>query len=120
MVLTIKTDSPYEVVIENGVLDRVGEIASRKKKPGAKAMIVSESNVFPLYGERLRTSLAAAGFEVFNFVFPAGEPSKQISTVCDIYRALAENGFTRSDFIVTLGGGVKLPGDTVNSSRGWA
>lgn len=106
MVLTIKTDSPYEVVIENGVLDRVGEIASRKKKPGSKAMIVSESNVFPLYGERLKTSLAVAGFEVFNFVFPAGESSKQISTVCDIYRALAENGFTRSDFIVTLGGGV--------------
>lgn len=106
MVLTIKTDSPYQVVIENGVLDRVGKIAAKNKRSGAKAMVVSETNVFPLYGERLKTSLAAAGFEVFAFVFPAGEPSKQISTVCEIYRALAENGFTRSDFIVTLGGGV--------------
>ena len=40
------------------------------------------------------------------FVFPAGEESKQISTVCGMYEALAQNDFTRSDFIVTLGGGV--------------
>ena len=40
------------------------------------------------------------------FVFPAGESSKQIATVCQMYQALAEKDFTRTDFIVTLGGGV--------------
>ena len=75
MVLTIKTDSPYQVVIENGVLDRVGKIAAKNKRPGAKAMVVSETNVFPLYGERLKASLAAAGF--LHLCFPLGSPQSR-------------------------------------------
>ena len=39
-------------------------------------------------------------------MFEAGEPNKQLSTVMQMYEALSENGFTRADFIVTLGGGV--------------
>lgn len=104
--IEVATAVPYSVTIENGVMDRVGEIVGRLRRKGAKAMLVSESNVFPLYGVRVKESLEKAGFQVSEFVFPAGEGSKQISTVCEIYQALAENGFTRSDFIVTLGGGV--------------
>lgn len=106
MKLDVRTAQPYSVFIENGVLDRVGEIARESRKPGAKAMVISDSNVFPLYGERVKASLERAGFPASTFVFPAGEPQKQISTVCDMYRALSEAGFTRTDFIVTLGGGV--------------
>lgn len=69
-------------------------------------MIVSETNVFPIYGERLKASLEKAGIHTAEFVFEAGEPQKQLSTVMQIYEALAENDFTRSDIIVTLGGGV--------------
>ena len=106
MKLDVRTAQPYSVFIENGVLDRVGEIARESRKPGANAMVISDSNVFPLYGERVKASLERAGFPVSTFVFPAGEPQKQISTVCGMYRALSEAGFTRTDFIVTLGGGV--------------
>lgn len=106
MVLDVKTQKPYQVTIEPGALDKVGEIAGKCKKPGTKAMLISETNVFPLYGERVKKSLEAAGFQVSEYVFPAGEEHKQISTVCDMYRALAEANFTRTDFIVTLGGGV--------------
>ena len=106
MRLEVRTARPYSVIIENGLLDRVGELALETCKPGSKAMLISDSNVFPLYGERVKASLERAGFPVSQFVFPAGESSKQISTVCEMYRALSENGFTRTDFIVTLGGGV--------------
>ena len=106
MRLEVQTARPYSVVIEHGLLDRVGELAMETRKPGSKAMLISDSNVFPLYGERVQASLERAGFPVSRFVFPAGEGSKQISTVCEMYRALSENGFTRTDFIVTLGGGV--------------
>lgn len=106
MVIEIKTDKPYAVIVENGVLDRAGEAIKSIFKQGAQAMIVSETNVFPLYGERLANSLTAAGFKVSSFVFEAGEQRKQLSTVMQIYEALADHGFTRSDFIVTLGGGV--------------
>lgn len=106
MKLQVRTEKPYTVTVERGVLDRVGEIARETQRPGARVMIFSESHVFPLYGERVQASLEAAGFRPSVFTFPAGEPSKQISTVCEMYRALAENGFTRTDFAVTLGGGV--------------
>ncbi len=106
MKLAIETARPYSVYIESGLLDRVGEAAQRTRKPGSQAMLISDSNVFPLYGERVSASLERAGFAVSSFVFPAGEPSKQLSTVCQMYQALAEKGFTRTDFIVTLGGGV--------------
>ncbi len=106
MKIKVNTAPAYEVVIENGVLSRVGEIAANLKKPGAKAMLFSDSNVFPLYGERVQESLTAAGFAVCTFVFPAGEENKQLATVMEMYRAMAEAGITRTDFAVTLGGGV--------------
>lgn len=106
MTIDVRTDRPYQVAIGPGLLGKVGELARGCKKPGAKAMLISETNVFPLYGARVKASLEQAGFPVSTFVFPAGEEHKQISTVCDMYKALSEAGFTRTDFIVTLGGGV--------------
>lgn len=106
MVIKINTDKPYSVVVESGALPRVGAAAKAIFKAGGQAMIVSDSNVFPLYGAALTASLTEAGFHVSSFVFPAGESAKTLSTVTEIYSALSENGFTRSDFIVTLGGGV--------------
>lgn len=106
MKISIHTDKPYDVLVENGALDRAGEYIRPLFQPGSQAMIISETNVFPLYGERLTKSLAGAGFKVSSCVFEAGEPQKQLSTVMQMYEAMAEKGFTRSDFIVTLGGGV--------------
>lgn len=106
MIIHIDTDKPYDVLVENGCLQHAGEKLLPLFKPGSRAMIVSETNVYPLYGARLEKSLTDAGFHTARFIFEAGEPSKQLSTVMQIYEALAENNFTRSDFIVTLGGGV--------------
>lgn len=106
MEIQVRTDRPYTVTVERGALDRVGEIAGALKKPGTKAMLISETNVAPLYGQRVQNSLEAAGFRVSTFVSPAGEEHKLMSTVSEMYRALAEAGFTRTDLIVTLGGGV--------------
>ena len=106
MKLEVQTARPYSVIIENGLLARVGEAVKATRKPGSKAMLISDSNVFPLYGARVKASLEQAGFPVSTYVFPAGEASKQLSTVCEMYRILGERDFTRTDFIVTLGGGV--------------
>ena len=56
MVIEIKTDKPYEVIVEDGVLDRAGEKIAPLVRPGSRAMIVSETNVFPIYGCLLYTS----------------------------------------------------------------
>ena len=105
MNIQIDTEKKYDVIVENGALDRVGALVQPIIKNGAQAMIVSDTNVFPIYGERLIKSLSAAGFKVSCFVFEAGEAQKQISTAMQIYEALAEKNFACTDFIVTLGGG---------------
>lgn len=106
MKIDVQVASPYSVFIENGIIERTGAIAKGLVKPGAKILIVSETNVYPLYGKYLENSLKAEGFKVYKYIFDAGEESKKLSTVYSIYQSLAENGFTRSDGIVTLGGGV--------------
>lgn len=96
----------YDVIIGNGAVsvlaDEIGILC-----PGAvKALIVSETNVAPLYLERIREELGKAGIEATDYVFEAGERSKGIEAVAAMWNTMAEAGFTRTDFVVGLGGGV--------------
>lgn len=74
---------------------------------GVKVLIVSDFNVFPLYGELLERTLQVAGASaVAQSVFPAGETSKHLETICDICRIAARAGLDRGSLVVGLGGGV--------------
>ncbi|WP_322173072.1 3-dehydroquinate synthase [Acutalibacter caecimuris] len=106
MEIQVNTTAPYTVTVERGAMGRVGEILGQRKKPGARVMVISDSHVAPLYGPLVRASLEGAGFRVSGYTFPAGEEHKLMDTVCGMYQALAEEGFTRTDLVVTLGGGV--------------
>ena len=106
MELTVQTAKPYSILLERGLLAQTGKHCLPLFSTGTRAMVISDSNVFPLYGETVMDSLRQAGYEACSCVFPAGEQSKLLSTVETFFRALGENGFTRSDFIVALGGGV--------------
>ena len=101
-------EKTYNIEIAAGLLDQIGAKA-RVLSQAVKAAIISDSNVDPLYGERLERSLAASGFEVTRIVFAAGEQSKNLTVLGQVYDELARAGLTRSDLILTLGGGV--PGD---------
>ena len=74
--------------------------------PPCHAAVVTDSTVGPLYLEAVTESLEAAGFAVSAYAFPAGEGSKNLSTLSDILEFLAEARLTRSDCLVALGGGV--------------
>ena len=96
----------YDVVIGNGAVSVLGTEA-KKLCPGAlKALIVSETNVAPLYLDRVKKELECAGIEVVDYVFEAGERSKGIEAIAEMWNKMAEAGFTRTDFVVGLGGGV--------------
>ena len=108
--VVVNASTSYEILLDKGLLDKAGELISRVMKPKAKACVVTDDNVDKYYGERLMKSLGEAGIEAKKFVFPHGEASKNHTTLLGIYDFMAENGYTRSDFIVALGGGVV--GDT--------
>ena len=105
----INAGGGYDVLIDSGLLDMAGELIADVIK-AKRACIVTDDNVDRFYGERVANSLNAAGISTEKFVFPHGEASKNHATLLKIYDFLAEKGFTRSDFIVALGGGVV--GDT--------
>ncbi len=103
--VTVRASKEYRVVIGNGLLDKLGSYTAAIKAPG-KAAIISDSNVWPLYGDDAEKSLQKAGFEVCRYIFPEGEGSKNAETYLNILNFLAENQITRSDVVIALGGGV--------------
>lgn len=103
--VTVNASKTYHIHIGSGLLSALpGEI--KKLGKVQKVCIVSETNVFPLYGESCAASLKDHGFTVSTFVFPAGEQSKNGTTYLELLNHLAVNKLTRSDLIVALGGGV--------------
>ena len=101
----VEASLSYDVLIEKGLLADAGRYIKDIAK-GKTAVIISETNVFPLYGDILKNTLKKEGFEVLSFVFPAGEESKNTETLVSLWEFLAENHITRSDTLVALGGGV--------------
>ena len=95
----------YDVLVGRGLLQSLGTYAA--DIPGVKKVcIVSESNVWPLYGHTAKSSLRKAELDTVEFVFSAGEQSKNAAVYLELLYFLAENQITRSDLIVALGGGV--------------
>lgn len=96
----------YDVIIGSGAVSVLGSEV-KKLCPGAmKALIVSETNVAPLYLEKVREEIVKAGIEADDYVFEAGERSKGIEAVAAMWNKMAESGFTRTDIVIGLGGGV--------------
>lgn len=104
-IIKVNASKEYDVVISKGILDSLGErCVSLFGK--SRAVIVTDSNVAPLWLGKAKSSLEEAGIGTVEFVFPAGEESKSISTLSALVEFMAENKLTRSDFAVALGGGV--------------
>ena len=106
MELLVNTSSPYKILIEHGCLSHAGKLCRSLFAAGRRAAVIADSNTAPLYAAALQKSLSEAGFLPSLYTFPAGEGSKQLSTVAGMYAFLAGQGLTRTDFIVALGGGV--------------
>lgn len=103
--IRIKASKNYEVLIGSGMLNNCGELI-RKVSKARKAVLVCGDIVEGLYADKVQSSLVSAGFEVFRFVYPHGEQSKNLQTFERLMCFMAENRFDRSDIAVALGGGV--------------
>jgi len=102
----VRASREYDVVIGSGLLADSGKLVAEAVPKATKLLIVSETNVAPLYMDTVASSLREAGFEVTEYVFEAGEKSKNIDTVADMWASMAKAGFTRTDAVIALGGGV--------------
>lgn len=94
-----------EILIENGAINEAGRLLSQITK-GKRCAIISDTNVAPLYLDKLVSILQSSGFSPISYIVPAGEASKTLATVEKIYTFLAEENIIRTDAIIALGGGV--------------
>ena len=95
----------YDIYIEDSfgaLVDALEPFALADRK----VCIVTDSNVNPLYGAEVEDMIGAISGECVRYVFPAGEESKTLDTVKEIYKFLIGNHFNRKDLLIALGGGV--------------
>ena len=104
--ISVKASSCYDVLVGTDLLENIGSSISSVIPKAKKIAIISDSNVWPIYGKVVKKSLIESGYEVISYTFPAGESSKNAITYLNILNFLAENKVTRSDAVLALGGGV--------------
>ena len=103
--ITVNASGSYPIHIGPGVLDRLAP--SLLSLGGIrKVCVVSDSHVFPLYGASVLSGVRDAGLAVCSFVLPAGEASKNGTTLLSLLDHLAREQLTRTDAVIALGGGV--------------
>ena len=78
----------------------------KERKIGKKYAIITDSTVASLYGDALFKSLREEGIQAKLFPFPAGEHSKNLTTLAALASRLVQSGFDRHDALIALGGGV--------------
>jgi 3-dehydroquinate synthase len=101
--------NPYDIRLAAGGLDTLGEclsVAELGTKLGKKIAVVSNPEIFALYGDRVLQSLHKAGFETISYCFEPGETHKTFASVQGLFDALLAARFERSSTLLALGGGI--------------
>src|SRR5437879_2036878 len=89
----------------SGLLDQIGECV-RKYFARKTCAIISDTNIAPLFGERVINSLTGAGFQPTLITIPAGEQSKTLEQAGAICDQMIAAGLDRQSFVIGLGGGM--------------
>jgi 3-dehydroquinate synthase len=95
----------YDIEIGSGNLATAARFCDADRDD-AHAVIITDTNVDPLYSEPLADALVEAGSEVDVLVVDAGEVSKSPDVACELWEQMLEQGADRQTVVVALGGGV--------------
>lgn len=94
----------YDIIFEKDFL----QLTQALKEIGApeKLLVVTDSNVEPLYAREVERILLNAGYDVAVYSFPAGEKHKDMKQILGICNACLEHQMDRGSMVLALGGGV--------------
>ncbi|MCM1134663.1 MAG: 3-dehydroquinate synthase [Clostridium sp.] len=95
----------YDIVFSADFSDLAQEL-QKLEIENRKVCVVTDSHVSALYGDGIMGILDGNCKKNVLFSFTAGEESKTLSTVKDIYTFLINEKFDRKDILIALGGGV--------------
>lgn len=97
----VTRDAVCPILTAAGSLDRIGTWPDTER-----AAILTDDNVGPLYADRAKAALDAAGIATTTVTVAAGEGTKTLAEVGKVAEKLACAGLDRQSVIVALGGGV--------------
>ena len=95
----------YPALVGSNLLARLGDY-TRKYLPRKTCAVISDSNIAPLFADRVKRGLASADFQPTPITIPAGEKSKTLQQAAAICDQMIAAGLDRQSFVVGLGGGV--------------
>jgi 3-dehydroquinate synthase len=95
----------YRIVVGEEVLSEAGA-RMREVLPAPRVVIITDTNVAPLYLEPLQASLDAAGIRHAHVILPAGEHTKRFSQLESLAERVLDEGIERTTALIALGGGV--------------
>ena len=97
----ISVGGDYDVVIGTGLLDELPGLVG----DGVQRVLVIHPRALATTGEAVREDLRAKGFEAYAAEVPDAEEAKTAQVASFLWGVLGQAGFTRSDAIVSVGGG---------------
>lgn len=105
MITVTLPNKTYDVKIEMGLGRKIGESVQQVWSK-RKVIVITDEQVGDLYLHTTISELKKADFDVITATVPVGEKSKSLKFVGEIIQTMADNGFTRGDGVIALGGGV--------------
>lgn len=98
-------EQSYDIFIGRNLRQELEDFAA-KAGFSKKALVLTDSHVGPLYGEKVCNWLQEAGLEAKLVTVPAGENSKSLSAAEGVYTECIKAGLDRKSPVFALGGGV--------------
>ena len=95
----------YDIVIEQGALDRAADHLARYAR-GGRLVVVTDTHVAAAQLPRLDASLRRANIVIEPIILPAGEQTKSWRHLEELLDALLALEIERGDHVIALGGGV--------------
>jgi 3-dehydroquinate synthase len=100
-VLHVAGAAPYDVVVGTGLLGELpGMLAATVRR-----VAVIHPRALATTAETIREDLTGQGYEAHTIEIPDGEEAKLAPVASFCWQVLGQTGFTRSDAVVTVGGG---------------
>ncbi|MEP4379123.1 MAG: 3-dehydroquinate synthase [Alphaproteobacteria bacterium] len=105
---TIRVDlgaRSYDIAIGPGLIDQAGTLLAERLGE-RRVVIITDTNVGPLYADRLDAALCQAGHQTRIITVAAGEASKSYAQLETLLEDLIDGGLERGSVLIALGGGV--------------
>ncbi len=98
-------NNSYNIMIGSGILPQLGA-KLKSLRVGCGAVVISNSHIRGLFGQKLVLGLKKQGFSVKFFDVPDSERSKSLKTAFELLEKIAAYDTRKEIFVVALGGGV--------------